>query len=282
MKAFFVSIILSTTLVVHSQYYYTDIMSAKELSKLQASYITNKVKTITATGTDKSGVKASDFSEYHEVKENGSLLRVVKMNGLTKTITTYQFNTAGKLVTITDSTAAVQNHTTYVYDNAGYISKVENKVTDADGSFSQTEVHSWQYASNGKPLKMWRSFDGINSNDSMEVQFIIDENGNIGEEKTYKRGKEAGFLYYYYDEKNQLSDIVRYNTKLKKLLPDIMFEYDEVGNIVQKITTTSSQSMGYLIWRYIFNERGLKTREALFNNNKQLTGRIDFKYTFEK
>jgi hypothetical protein len=282
MKALFVSIILSATIVVNSQYYYTDIIGPKELTKQQASYLTNKVKTITATGTDKSGVKATDYSEYHEVKENGTVLRVVKIIGLDKTVTTYQFDNAGKLITITDSTAAVQNHTTYEYDNVGNISKVQNKVTDTDGSFTQTEVHSWQYNTNGKPIKMWRTFDGINSKDSMEVQFISDENGNIGEEKTFKRGKEAGFLYYYYDEKKQLTDIVRYNIKLKKLLPDIMFEYDDAGNTVQKITTTSSQSMGYLIWRYIFNERGLKTREALFNNKKQLTGRIDYKYSFGK
>lgn len=94
---------------------------------------------------------------------------------------------------------------------------------------------------------------------------------------------ETGYLYYYYDEKNRLSDIVRYNTKVKKLLPDLMFEYDENNRVVQKITTVSNLLMGgYLIWRYIFNEKGLKTKEALFNKDKELTGKIDYSYTFNQ
>jgi hypothetical protein len=129
---------------------------------------------------------------------------------------------------------------------------------------------------------MWRTFNGPNQKDSLEVKFVTDENGNISEEKAYKKGKETSFLYYYYDDKNQLTDIVRYNTKAKKLVPDIMFEYDDAGNIIQKITTTSSQSIGYLIWRYIFNEKGLKTKEALFNSKKELTGKIEYSYTFGK
>jgi hypothetical protein len=38
--------------------------------------------------------------------------------------------------------------------------------------------------------------------------------------------------------------------------------------------------VGYNIWRYIFNEKGLKTKEALFNNDRELTGKIEYSYTF--
>jgi hypothetical protein len=61
-----------------------------------------------------------------------------------------------------------------------------------------------------------------------------------------------------------------------------MFEYDEQDRVVQKITTTSSLNLGYLIWRYIYNEKGLKTKEALFNKDKELTGKIDYNYTFNQ
>ena len=105
-----------------------------------------------------------------------------------------------------------------------------------------------------------------------------DENGNTGDEKTFRKGIETGVIHYYYDDKGRLTDIVRYNTKAKKLLPDILFEYDDNDRIIQKITTTSSINLGYLIWRYIFDERGLKTKEALFNKEKKLLGRIDFSY----
>jgi len=60
----------------------------------------------------------------------------------------------------------------------------------------------------------------------------------------------------------------------------MMFEYDEQNRVIQKITTTPSLNVTYLIWRYIFDERGLKTKEALFNNDKQLTGKIEYSYMF--
>ena len=91
---------------------------------------------------------------------------------------------------------------------------------------------------------------------------------------------QTGVIYYYYDDKNRLSDIVRYNLKCERLLPDIMFEYDDQNRVIQKITTTSNIALGYLIWRYIFDEKGLKTKEALFNKNKQITGKIEYTYTF--
>jgi hypothetical protein len=61
-----------------------------------------------------------------------------------------------------------------------------------------------------------------------------------------------------------------------------MFEYDDSDRVIQKITTTSSRTLGYLIWRYIFDEKGLKTKEALFNDDKELTGKIEYTYTFRQ
>jgi YD repeat-containing protein len=282
MKATFLFLLLLTAVLAKSQYYYTDILGTKEINKQIAAYNGNSVKTVTATGTDKNGVRATDFSEYHEVRDNGMALRIVNITGFAKTVTLYKFDKAGRVISVFDSTSAVQNTSSYEYDASGKLIRVQNKVTDSSGNFNQTETHTWLYNRTDSPEKMLRSFDGQNSKDSMEVQFIIDESGNVSEEKTFKKNKEASFLYYYYDDKNQLTDIVRYNTKAKKLMPDVMFEYDDTGNIIQKITTTSSQHLGYFIWRYIFNDKGLKTKEALFNSQKELTGKIEYGYTFTR
>jgi YD repeat-containing protein len=282
MKAAFLFLLLISAILAKSQYYYTDIIGSREINKQMAGYTSNNVKTVTATGTDKNGVRATDFSEYHEVRENGMTLRIVNITGFAKTVTLYKFDKTGRVISVIDSTSAVQNTSSYEYDASGKLIRVQNKVTDSSGNFNQTETHIWLYNSGGKPEKMLRSFDGQNSKDSMEVKLIMDENGNVSEEKTYKKNKETSFLYYYYDDKNQLTDIIRYNTKAKKLMPDVMFEYDDAGNIIQKITTTSSQHLGYLIWRYIFNDKGLKTKEALFNSQKELTGKIEYGYTFNR
>jgi len=283
MKILFLTLLITAASALQAQYYYNDIIGTSETNQQMADYRTNKVKTVSATGFDYKGVKASDYSEYQEVKENGFALRYVRINNQTKTNSFYRFNTDGKIISITDSSADIVNKTNYEYNEKGMIIKVENVSADSSGNFNNTETHYWYYRENNKPKKMLRVINNSGAlieTDSLEVKFILDEDGNPAEERTYKKGKETGYLYYYFDDKNRLTDIVRYNSKVKKLLPEIMFEYDVKDRVIQKITTTSSLSLGYLIWRYIFNEQGLKTKEALFNNNKELTGKIEYSYTF--
>ena len=187
-----------------------------------------------------------------------------------------------RIITSTDSSTGVQSATSFEYDATGKVTKVQNITKDPSNDFNQTETHQWFYNSAGKPEKMWRliTTGATGKADSLEIRFITDEDGNTAEERTFRKGLETGYLYYYYDDKNRVSDIVRYNSKLKKLLPDFMFEYDDNDRAIQKITTTSSRNLGYLIWRYIFDGKGLKIKEALFNDDKELTGKIEYAYTF--
>ncbi len=283
MKFLFVPLLLISSLSLHAQYYYDDLVGTRETSRLMQTYQEQKVRMVTATGYDSKGVKATDFSEVQEIKENGRLLRQSAIRNFTKTVTLSRFDEQGRVISITDSAADIQSITFYSYDAAGRVSKVENKVLDSANAFNHTETHWWYYNEKGLPVTMWRviSNTGAETNtDSLEVRFTTDEEGNTGEERTFRRGVESGYLYYYYDDQHRLLDMVRFNTRLKKLLPDVMFEYDENNRIVQKTTTTSSLHLGYLIWRYIYNEKGLKTKEVLFNSDKQITGRIEFAYTF--
>ena len=266
-----------SSLTLQAQYFYNDIIGTLQTNKQMQIYNTNKVLKVSASGVDPAGRRTTDFSELQEIKENGKALKISTFNNLSKTIYYNRFDDQGRLISIIDSSFAVQSITTYEYDNNGRISFVKNVINDTANDFNQTEIHKWIYNSDGTPLRMLRT---INNADSLEVRFIPDEHGNAGDEKTYKRGIETGVIYYYYDDKKRLTDIVRYNTKAKKLLPDIMFEYDDQDRIIQKITTTSSLNLNYLIWRYLFNEKGLKTKEALFNNDKELTGKIEYTYTF--
>lgn len=283
MKILLLTVSLLLSLVLPAQYYYNDIIGTAEINQLMKTYKLNKVRTVSATGLDAFNVKATDFAEFQEVKENGRLLKNSSVANFNKTVTYSRFDEQGRIISLTDSSSAIQSVTNYTYDAGGRISRVQNVVNDSASDFNHTETHQWLYNTTGKPEKMWRIITNTGAEtsiDSMEVRFIADEDGNIGEERTFKRNVETGYLYYYYDDKNRLLDIVRYNTRLKKLMPDIMFEYDDNDNVLQKTTTTSSLHLGYLIWRYIYNEKGLKTKEVLFNNDKQITGKIEFSYTF--
>lgn len=272
-----------TVTVLPAQYYYNDIIGTRETGLLQQTYTAAQVRLVNAAGFDNKGTRATNFSEVHEVKENGRLIRVSAIRNMNKTVTLSRFDQQGRLISITDSASDVQGVTTYSYGDDGMLNKVENTVRDSSDAFDLTETHFWYYDEKGRPVKMWRvikNAGALNNTDSLEVRFVNDEDGNTGEERTYRNGKETGYIYYYYDDQNRLLDVVRFNTRLKKLLPDIMFEYDDAGRIAQKTTTTSSAHLGYLIWRYIYNDKGLKTKEVLFNSDKEITGRIEYTYLF--
>jgi YD repeat-containing protein len=294
MKTILAAFFFISSSALQAQYYYKDIIGTLETNRQMKTYLTNKVRTISATGFDQRGAKNSEFSEFQEIKENGTLLKISTFTNLNKTVTYKKFDSQGKLIRSTDSSEN-ESITTYDYDIAGRISRIQNSTKDLSAEMTETEEHYWIYTSNGNPEKMWRI---LNNTDSLEIRFTSNENGDPVDERKFKNGKETsqyyysldedkkvkyiqtGVIYYYYDDENRLSDIVRYNLKAGRLLPDIMFEYDDNNRVIQKITTTSNIALGYLIWRYIFDEKGLKTKEALFNKDKQLTGKIEYNYTY--
>lgn len=258
----------------NSQYYYKDIVAAADITRLMKTYSANNIKNITAKGITPEGSPSSKFSEVGEV--NGTTLKVTTNNNKAISTLKFNFNDRGQLINSVDSAINVKSISTYSYDANGKIISISNSATDADssGDFSQTEIHQYIYK-DGKLDKMWRI---INKKDSLEVRFGTDEHGNVIEERNFRRGVLADPIYYYYDDRNRLTDIVRFNYKANRLLPDYLFEYDDNDTVIQKITTTSGNNLGYLTWRYLFDEKGLKTKEALFNKDKQLQGRIDYSY----
>lgn len=277
MKSYLFPIALLISVIAHGQFYYKDLLDAKDLGERMKTYANNKVQAITATGFDGQGSKSSDFNEWQEVNGGKNTLSVATRNGQTVSRQTYQFDPQYRLSSITDAGSSIRSMTTYTYDGDNNIILISTVVNDSLSDFNEKEEHQWQYTAEGKPQKMWRI---VNGNDSSEYRFTIDEKGNVSDEQLFRRGAGLDRVYYYYDDNNRLTDIVRYDKKLKKLLPDMMFEYDEANRVIQKTTTLSTTARNYLIWRYLFNEKGLKTKEALFNKQKELTGKIEYAYSF--
>jgi YD repeat-containing protein len=277
MKNVLTALFLLISHVLLAQHYYNDIIGTKELSDKMKSYLAAGVHSVTATGYDPQGVKTNDFNEWQDVQ--GSVLKITSRNGQVVSRLYHQFDNNGRLISSRDSAKDIQIITTFAYDGNGNLVNVKMTTKDADTSqnFSETEERQWQYNAAGRPEKMWRI---VNGHDSTEYRFVLDEYNNVAEEQLFRRGTATNSVYYYYDDKNRMSDIVRYNTKAKRLLPDVMFEYDEPGHVIQRITTVSTTSPDYFIWRYLYNDKGLKTKEALFNKFKELKGRIEYVYAF--
>lgn len=260
-----------------SQFYYNDIIGTEELNQRMKNYTANKVASVNAIGFDAEGIKNTDFIELQEVKENGRLLKISSYAEKVKSTIYYRFNETGKLASQTDSANGAKSVTAYQYDKNGKIISVFNTVSNIDNDVKIYEEHKWIYNTTGQPEKMWKIMNG---KDSTLYQFSMDERNNIADEILIRKGIRFDSVLFYYDAQNRLSDIVRYNKKAGKLLPDFMFEYDGNNQVIQKISTVSDTRIAYIIWRFQFNEKGLKTKEVLFNRYKQQTGRIEYRYTF--
>jgi hypothetical protein len=277
MKNLLLLLALPVSFSVNAQYYYKDILGALETSREMRTYLANKVLSVNAAGFDPQGMKTTDFAEQKDVLQNGIALRTTTRNNLNTTILFSRFDNQTRLASVTDSTGDVKSISTYSYDAGGKIISIKNSTDDKGDEINQTEIHQWFYNSAGQPQKMLRV---VNEKDSTEYRFNTDEKGNVIDEQSFRKGIAGEMIYYYYDADNRLTDIVRYNEKLKKLLPDYMFEYDDSNRVIQKVTLLSNLHLGYLIWRYVYNDKGLKTKEALFNKDKEMTGKIEYSYTF--
>jgi hypothetical protein len=278
MKNTILAIVLFISTNLTAQHYYNDIVASQELSSRMKTFNEAKVKTVTATGYDEGGNKNNDFNEWQEVQDNGSILKVTKRDRQLVNRVYYRFDDRFRVINARDSSAEIQVVTDYQYDAEGKLELLTISRQDAKTEFSETEQRQWKYDETGHLLKMWRI---INGKDSTEYRFTIDSTGNVGEEQLYRRGTGINPVYYYYDEENRLTDVVRYNNRVKKLVPDISLIYDENDMVIQKITTLAvGNVIDYLIWRFGYNEKGLKTKEAMFGKMKQLKGRIDYRYSF--
>ncbi|HET7897868.1 MAG TPA: hypothetical protein VFL47_09360, partial [Flavisolibacter sp.] len=190
-------------------------------------------------------------------------------------LTTY-FDEAGRVLKTTDSTAgSFVNTTLYRYNSAGQVVSIVTTFGDTLASLHSDE-HLWQYNAQNHASRMLRV---KNKKDTSTVNFKLDDAGNVIEEQETFRFIKEEPVYYYYDAKNRLTDIVRYNKKAARLLPEQMFEYATNNLLVQR-TTIPQNRTDYLIWRYSFDEKGLRTKEEIFDKQKELTGKVIYRYTF--
>jgi hypothetical protein len=269
--------ILISSITLHAQYYYKDIIGTRQINQTIKLYLDNKVLSAEAIGFDGDGVKNSDFSETHSLFPDFKLLKIATRNKTVITSEYYRFDANNLLINISDTSASVISTTTYAYDEKNNPVLIKNRVADASDSIYANEVHQWFYNDQGKPTRMLKI---LNNNDTTEIRLTIDDKGNVIEELPFIKRTSGEKTYYYYDSKNRLTDIVRFNIKARRLLPDYMFEYTENNQVSQKITTLSMADLGYLIWRYVYDDRGLKTKEASFNKDKVMTGKIEYSYRF--
>jgi len=278
MKNNLLSLLLLVSLCGRAQYYYKDILGTVETSNLLKTYTDNKVKSVSLKSFDADGSPSNGFFVEQVMVSRDRVLKTTTRSGVTdESILSTWFDEGARVIKTTDTTPTSINTSVYSYDAQGRLASFKSYSGDTSRKGIELEDHQWSYNASGQPVQMLRI---INSTDTTVIKFVVDENGNITQETIYKKGKAGDPVYYYYNDKKQLTDIVRYNYKLRRLLPDYMFEYSDAGQVIQKITVPSNKASDYLIWRYQYDGKGLKVKEALFNKDKQITGKIEYNYQY--
>jgi len=276
MKRILLSASVLFSLSASAQYYYKDIIGTGESAVMMRAYQQNKVTRVVLKSYDADGTVSDNFNVEQVFVPAQNLLTTTTRTGDNYGSTLFTLVDAeGRVTRTIDSSEVAISTTTYQYNAAGQLVLVQSVSTDAKKTSAQTEDHVWHYAG-GDITGMWRIKNKI---DTAYISFKKDDKGNIIEEQETRRGVKSEPVYYYYDASNRLTDIVRFNRKANRLLPEYMFEYSPANQVIQKITVPSNSDQ-YLIWRYQYNAQGLKTKENVYNKQKQLTGKIEYLYSF--
>ncbi|HXB34526.1 MAG TPA: RHS repeat domain-containing protein [Puia sp.] len=265
--------------VANAQFYYKDIISTRQnIAKWQA-YKAARVRSVRVSSFEGDGQPTDGFQLDETVNSDFSGMNThSKTNGATETWTFATYSAEGLLTGITDTSDTYQSISTYQYDDHGRLTSITNTSTETDNHVKAVETHLWQYGATGdQPTGMLKI---VNNTDTTFVRFVLDDKGNIGEEHATRTGTILPIIYYYYDDSNRLTDVVRYNLKAQRLLPDNIFTYGEEGKMTSLLAIQEGAA-SYQRWIYNYNDKGLRIRESCYSKARELLGHVEYQYTYK-
>lgn len=282
MKKLFVAVL--TMLAVdqmQAQYYFKDIVSTKQLTDDMLAYKRKKVRTVKIKSFEADGSASEGFFCEKRISRDFRTSELyTKTSIASRSLFTAYFDDHYRITSSMDSSEISRTETTYDYDAAGRIIKIKSSITSSDDDFTNEiiEEHIYAYNEAGLLKSMMRV---KNMHDSTMILFSEDEKNNVAIEKDSKTGRK---FYYYYDDKNRLTDIAHSNEFREKMVADYIFEYDADGMLKQMTVTEEGRgkeqkdnAQSFVIWRYM-NEDGLRTREGLFSEKGKLIGSVEYEY----
>ena len=269
-------LLIVLTQVCSAQYYYKDLVTTRQNERRWGLYKDNGVKSVKLSSFERDGKPAEGFTGDQEVLGE-SLTTHTKTSGNAESWITATYTPQGLTHKISDTTDTYRSTSDYQYDAEGRLQSILNTSIETDNHLRDVEQHIWSYDAAGKPSSMLKIKNG---NDTTFVRFVLDEKGNVAEERAMRNKTDLPVIYYYYDTDNRLTDIVRYSLKAKRLLPDNIFEYGDDGRTSSMLVVPDG-SNDYLKWIYDYNEKGLKARESCISRQKELLGKIEYQYTYK-
>ena len=275
-RIFLILVLLPVVFTANSQYYYKDILLARQNQDNWKSFHDKKVREVSIQSIDANNEQTPDFTCMQKVTTDFKSIETFtkSANVPASTLTAY-YDPSGRMIKTVDTSDTYKSTTEYTYNENGEISVMLNNSVQTDNQIVTTEKHVWIYDA-GSPKKMIKI---KGETDSTVVSFVKDEKGNIVEEKSVRGGQSQPSVYYYYDNDGRLTDIVRYNQKAGRLLPDYVFEYNS-GRLSSMLFVPNG-STDYQRWIYVYDANGLKTNETCFDKKRQVVVKIRYNYSFQ-
>ena len=265
-----ITVLLVTTFAGRAQFYYKDVITIQQTNAQWSALKNNRIRAVKVQSYGPNNQASDDLTVQQRVSDNQLVTTTKSLaNGTTELTATYN---AGRLTQTVDTSEDFHSVTTYNYDANGRVTNITN--SSRSGEFNTTEVHVWTYDASGKPQQMLRI---RNNTDTTFVTFVYEgKDVPVEEHATRKAGKEPD-IFYYYDDKNQLTDIVRYSQRARRLLPTHMFSYDAQGRVAAMMLVPEG-SNDYQRWYYDYDSRGLKLKERAYDKQQQPLGRVEYTY----
>jgi hypothetical protein len=270
-----ISLLIALSSVAKAQFYYKDIWNSQQLIKEMAIVKHENIRTVSIKSFEDNGDPSKEFFCEKKIDRNYTMAQTVTRSNVTdQSLLTSLFNTKGLILRTTDSTVSSLNRTDYIYDNNDRIIEVKTFTKAEDEAVGIEESRSYNYNASGNIEKMARK---KNMKQLSIVNFKADEKGNVIEEEEISSKGQRTKYFYYYDVNNRLTDVVNYNERANRLLPDYMYEYNDVGQITQMIATEVGSS-NYYIWRYTYNDQQLRETERCLSKERRLLGSVQYQY----
>jgi hypothetical protein len=271
-------LLIALTQSCSAQYYYKDVVMTRQNETRWRLYKELRVKSVKLISFERDGSPSEGFTGDQSVSPDDSRITThTRATGSAESWIMASYTPGGLTQKTVDTSDTYRSVSDYQYDASGRIQSILNTSIQTDNHFQDVEQHAWSYDAAGKPASMLKIKNGT---DTTFIRFILDEKGNIAEERATRNKTDLPTIFYYYDADNRLTDIVRYSLKAKRLLPDNVFEYGEGGKLSSMLVVPDG-SNDYLKWLYAYDEKGLKIKESCFSRQKELLGRIEYQYSYK-
>ena len=273
-KPFIIALLtLVISLNLKAQYYYNDILNNRQVLAELANLKEKKINGVKLTSMEATGEETEGFICQKKINRDYTEVEIYTETNESypNTFISY-FTKAGLLQKTVDSSEAGATTTDYTYDASGRlvsINSAKHFATDDDAGVV-FEKHLYNYNATGMLNQMILV---KNTRDTTMYIFQADESGHVAIEKNSKTGED---YYYYYNSRDQLTDIVHKYSYQTKLFTEYAFEYNDAGQLV-KMITTEKEGAYYFTWRYDY-ENGLRVNERCYAKEGRIMGSVEYKY----